>query len=178
VKLHGALYHAAQGDAAVARAALEGAVEALGWEIIVIGPPSGATVEVAKERPPLRRLGLVQAEAALGIVAFNAVLLLALAWAAVRHTPRSEIGAILAYAVVLAGIGQLAVVVAGFFRLRRGPRRLRFGMSTDTRRFFALALPGLIAAGIPQLKLIAGAMVASSSQAGVSWLYYANRLYE
>lgn len=39
-------------------------------------------------------------------------------------------------------------------------------------------MPGLVAAGIPQLKLIAGAMIASSSQAAVSWLYYANRLYE
>src|SRR5262249_15635144 len=36
----------------------------------------------------------------------------------------------------------------------------------------------LVAAGVPQLKLIAGAMVASSSQGAVSWLYYANRLYE
>jgi putative peptidoglycan lipid II flippase len=35
-----------------------------------------------------------------------------------------------------------------------------------------------VAAGIPQLKLIAGAMIASSSPAAVSWLYYANRLYE
>jgi putative peptidoglycan lipid II flippase len=36
----------------------------------------------------------------------------------------------------------------------------------------------VVAGGIPQLKLIAGAMIASSSQAAVSWLYYANRLYE
>jgi putative peptidoglycan lipid II flippase len=36
----------------------------------------------------------------------------------------------------------------------------------------------VLAGGIPQLKLMAGAIVASSSQAAVSWLYYANRLYE
>jgi putative peptidoglycan lipid II flippase len=41
----------------------------------------------------------------------------------------------------------------------------------NARRFFVLAVPGLVAAGIPQLKLIAGAMAASSSQAAVSWLY-------
>ena len=39
-------------------------------------------------------------------------------------------------------------------------------------------LPGVLAAGIPQLTLIAGTMVASSSPAAVSWLYYAYRLYE
>jgi putative peptidoglycan lipid II flippase len=46
------------------------------------------------------------------------------------------------------------------------------------QRFLVQALPGVLAGGIPQLKLMAGAMVASSSQAAVSWLYYANRLYE
>src|SRR6185436_13710855 len=51
-------------------------------------------------------------------------------------------------------------------------------LSADTRRFFVLALPGVIATGVPQLKLMAGAVIASSSQSAVSWLYYANRLYE
>jgi putative peptidoglycan lipid II flippase len=132
----------------------------------------------------------------LGAVAFNVVLLLALAWiAGFGVTQPFAVGAILAYAILLAGIAQLIVTGAGFLHLRRstgsagtadtGSRQeappwfrgcLRF--SPDTRRFFLLAVPGLVAAGVPQLKLIAGAMVASSSQAAVSWLYYANRLYE
>ena len=49
LKLHGALYHAASGDAEIARAALRGAVEALGWEITVIGPAAGCTREAAAE---------------------------------------------------------------------------------------------------------------------------------
>src|SRR5262249_33815777 len=108
------------------------------------------------------------------------------------------IGKMVAQAIVPAGIAQLVVTSVGFLHLRRGtamsgkadngwrqktrqldePLRRRFGLSADARQFFALAVPGLVAAGIPQLKLIAGAMVASSSQAAVSWLYYANRLYE
>ena len=116
---------------------------------------------------------------ALGVVSFNAVLLLVLAWIAVSGTrDPSAIGAVLAHGIVLAGLAQLVVTAIGFFRLRPLPMRLRLGLSADTRRFFALAIPGLVAAGIPQLKLIAGAMIASSSQAAVSWLYYANRLYE
>jgi putative peptidoglycan lipid II flippase len=136
---------------------------------------------------------------ALGIAAFNAVLLAVLAWiAAFGGAPPSVIGEMLAHAIVLAGIAQLVVTGVGFLHLRRGtalsgeadtgspqkvrqldePPRRRFGLSADARQFFALAVPGLVAAGVPQLKLIAGAMVASSSQAAVSWLYYANRLYE
>ena len=44
--------------------------------------------------------------------------------------------------------------------------------------FYTRALPGLIAAGVPQLKLIAATALVSASPAAVSWLYYANRLYE
>jgi putative peptidoglycan lipid II flippase len=115
---------------------------------------------------------------ALGIVAFNAVFLLALAWVAAFGAEPPAAGATLAHAIVLAGLAQLAVTGVGFLYLRHrfAPLRLRF--SAETRRCFALAAPSLLAAGIPQLKLIAGAMVASSSPAAVSWLYYANRLYE
>jgi UPF0271 protein len=49
VKLHGALYHAANADPALARASLEGIVEALGWEITVIGPPRGAMIDAVRE---------------------------------------------------------------------------------------------------------------------------------
>jgi putative peptidoglycan lipid II flippase len=136
---------------------------------------------------------------ALGIAAFNAALLVVLAWiVALGGTPPSAIGETLAHGIVLAGIAQLMVTGVGFLYLRRGtpssgeadtdsgqtmrqvgePMHRRFGLSAEARRFFVLVVPGLVAAGVPQLKLIAGAMVASSSPAAVSWLYYANRLYE
>src|SRR5207302_8054869 len=65
-----------------------------------------------------------------------------------------------------------------WLRLDERPRRLSFARSPEVRRFFVQAIPGVVAGGIPQIKLMAGAMVACSSQAAVSWLYYANRLYE
>ena len=114
---------------------------------------------------------------AIGTVAFNVVLLVVLAWiAVVAPLQRSFAAAVLSYAIVLAGLTQLIVTGVGFVRLKPIPSRI--GSSSETRRFFALALPGLVAAGTPQLKLIAGAMIASSSPAAVSWLYYTNRLYE
>ncbi len=116
---------------------------------------------------------------AVGVVAFNAILVLAVVWIAAREgTAPFAVGAWLAHAIVLAGTAQLLVTGAGLLRLRPVAVRPRLPLSKDTRRFFTLALPGLIAAGIPQLKLIAGAMIASASPAAVSWLYYANRLYE
>ena len=49
VKPHGALYHAANRDRALAEATLRGAVEALGDSVTVLGPPSGALRDVAVE---------------------------------------------------------------------------------------------------------------------------------
>lgn len=48
VKLHGALYHAANADPVVARAALGAASHALG-AVTVLGPPAGATAAIARE---------------------------------------------------------------------------------------------------------------------------------
>lgn len=50
VKAHGALYHAAQGDASIARAVIDGATDALGRDVIVMGPPSGALADEAHAR--------------------------------------------------------------------------------------------------------------------------------
>jgi putative peptidoglycan lipid II flippase len=110
-------------------------------------------------------------------VAFNLVILLALVF--VAYQPHQFVTSTwLAAAIVVAGVVQL--VVAGATWLATGKRLSRAALRVPdrTRTFFLRAVPGLIAGGIPQLKLIAGAAIASSSAAGVSWLYYANRLYE
>jgi UPF0271 protein len=47
VKAHGALYHAARADADVARALVDGAIDALGTGITIVGPPAGELPAVA-----------------------------------------------------------------------------------------------------------------------------------
>ena len=139
-----------------------------------------------------RRVGA----ASVGIVAFNAVLLCALALATIWATAfgietPAAIGNWLAHAIALAGLAQVVVTGLALWRLKAWtsskPCRILdssqeiFSKSIRSKsilRFFALAVPGLLAAGMPQIKLMAGAMVASSSAASVSWLYYTSRLYE
>lgn len=48
IKPHGALYHVAHQEAAVARAVIEGAVAALGKDIVVLGPAGGALAQAAE----------------------------------------------------------------------------------------------------------------------------------
>jgi UPF0271 protein len=56
VKPHGALYHAANEDAQLAEAVVGGAVESLGYEIVMIGPPRGA-LSLACEEAGIALLG-------------------------------------------------------------------------------------------------------------------------
>jgi len=117
------------------------------------------------------------AAAAFGLVVFNGVMVAAVL-VVLRLGDTRTAGSILSLAIVLAGLAQFALVGFAAVRLPNPPLRLSVRPGPDTRRFFAQVIPGVIAGGVPQLKLMAGAMVASSSQAAVSWLYYANRLYE
>ena len=129
---------------------------------------------VAVASAVLNAKGRVGAAAA-SVVVFNCVLIAAILvviGAGIAATPAA--GRVLSGSIVLAGTAQLLVVAAAFLT----PRRPRLTGAPDTGLFYTLAVPGLLAAGIPQLKFIAGAMVASASESGVSWLYYAYRLYE
>lgn len=119
------------------------------------------------------------AAAAASIVAFNIVLvLIVLIVAALGLGETQRSGEILAVSFVIAGIAQLAVVSMALTKLRDRPRQVIWKPSQEAKLFYARALPALIATGIPQLALIAGSIIASSSVAAVSWLYYAYRLYE
>jgi len=119
------------------------------------------------------------ASGAFGLVAFNIVMIAAVALILMFGlVESSRVGAILSAAIVAAGVCQLIVMARGVLRLREAPRTLRVSWTPAVRRFYALMLPGAVAVGIPQMKFIAGIMVASPSQSAVSWLYYANRLYD
>jgi len=117
--------------------------------------------------------------AAFALVVFNLVFVVAVGLVILLGGKASCFaGALLSLAIVAAVLAQLTLVGAALMRQEGRPRRISLRLTPEVRRFFAQAIPGVVAGGIPQLKLMAGAMVASSSQASVSWLYYANRLYE
>ncbi len=83
---------------------------------------------------------------------------------------------VIAATVGIAGLLQLSILV-----LRRGgsvATPLRISLSAEMRGFFGQAIPGMIASASPQLLVIAGAVIASTSPSAVSWLYFANRLVE
>ena len=61
---------------------------------------------------------------------------------------------------------------------KASPARCGFHSITEIRGFLAKAAPGMMASSAPQLLMVAGAIIASSSPSAVSWLYFAGRLVE
>ena len=112
------------------------------------------------------------------IVTFNLVLVGVLVFVIVQPVPLFYVPIWLSIAIVSAALIQLMITGIAWLVTGRRLRRVRVRAPDQSRPFFKRALPGLIAAGTPQLKLIAATALVSSSPAAVSWLYYANRLYE
>ena len=89
-----------------------------------------------------------------------------------------DFGWALSWGVLAAGIGQLALVwkAAANIGFRLTFKRPR--MSDDLKRLAIIALPAAMAAGVMQINLLVGRQVASYFDGAVSWLYYADRLYQ
>ena len=105
-------------------------------------------------------------------IALIVVMIVLLLWRQDEATAAWAIAA----TVGIAGLLQLAMLL-----LRRGdnvatPLRISFG--AEMRGFFGRAIPGMIASSSPQLLVVGGAIIASSSPSAVSWLYFATRLIE
>src|SRR6478609_3052663 len=118
------------------------------------------------------------AAVAISTILFNLAMIVALAMLPHGAIEQFYATAWLAFAISVAGFAQLALTMTVWLWSGRRWQRPTAHVADQTETFFRRALPGLIAAGVPQLKLIAITAVASASPAAVSWLYYANRLYE
>lgn len=89
-----------------------------------------------------------------------------------------EAGYLLAIGVCVAGFAQLAAL---WFGVRNAGVRLRFGWPRYTesvRRLVQLGIPGVISGGITQINIVVGTIIASLQAGAVSYLYYADRMYQ
>jgi putative peptidoglycan lipid II flippase len=90
----------------------------------------------------------------------------------------AQTGRILVWGVSAAGLLQLVLLViatrrAGFvFQVKR-PR-----LTAPVKRLITLGIPGVIAGGITQVNLLIGTIIASLQASAVSYLYYADRVYQ
>jgi len=117
--------------------------------------------------------------AAAAPILLNIVLILAILLAAawgLGNTPGS--GVVLAWGVAAAGAIQLAALWIAVKRAGIDLRLRRPVWNSDLRRLVRLGLPGVISGGVTQINIVIGTVIASLQAGAVSYLYYADRLYQ
>ena len=172
---------------------------AMPWLMLVLAPGFAATPEkfdlavvmsqiafpyltcmslVALLSGVLNSLGKFVESASVSIV-LNLTLMAAILFAmALGYGNDRGAGLILAWGIFAAGILQLILLLDG---ARRNDMLLRLGrprMTEGMRRLITLGIPGVIAGGVTQINIVIGGMIASLQDRAVSYLYYADRLYE
>ncbi|MEM8955969.1 MAG: murein biosynthesis integral membrane protein MurJ [Verrucomicrobiota bacterium] len=87
-------------------------------------------------------------------------------------------GTLVAWCVFVAGFAQLGILYAACLRKGMRIRLTKPRISPRMNRLAVLMIPGIIAAGIQQLNLFVGTQIASIQDKAVSYLYYADRVYQ
>ncbi len=119
------------------------------------------------------------AAAAFAPALLNVVLiatLIAVFWFGDVGTPAA--GVWLTWGTTIGGIAQLATLVWASAHDGMVLRLMWPRLTARLKRLTALALPGVLAGGITQINIVIGTMIASLAPGAVSFLYYADRIYQ
>ncbi len=116
--------------------------------------------------------------AAFAPVMLNVVLILLLAGLVLLSAERQTGALILSAGVLIGGIAQVAIVVWALRRCNFLPRLRPPVWDGDIARFARLALPVVLAGGITQINIFIGTIIASGAPGAVSYLNYADRMYQ
>ena len=84
----------------------------------------------------------------------------------------------LSYAVSLAGLVQLILLIFYSRNLYLPKFSLNFKISKKVKMFFGKLLPSIFSSGVTQINILVGTIIASFQASAVSYLYYADRIYQ
>jgi putative peptidoglycan lipid II flippase len=89
-----------------------------------------------------------------------------------------EAGFVLVWTVLFGGLVILAIVAGSVWMSGYRLMPFRFRYDADVRRLFIMALPGIAIAGAGHINVVVAAQLASSIPSAVSWLYFAERIFQ
>jgi putative peptidoglycan lipid II flippase len=87
-------------------------------------------------------------------------------------------GHVLAWTVAAAGFAQFLFLHLAAARAGMELRLPRLRLTPGVRRLLRLMLPGVLSAGALQINILVGTVIASLQAGAVSYLYYADRVYQ
>ena len=84
----------------------------------------------------------------------------------------------LSYAVSLAGLVQLITLIFYARNLFLPKISFNFKIKNKVKFFFSKLLPSIFSSGVTQINILVGTIIASFQASAVSYLYYADRIYQ
>ena len=84
----------------------------------------------------------------------------------------------LSYGVTLAGILQLLFLFFITLKFYKPTLIFNFKLDTKVKFFFKKLLPSIFSSGVTQINILIGTIIASFETGAVSYLYYADRIYQ
>ena len=84
----------------------------------------------------------------------------------------------LSYAVSLAGLVQLILLIIYSRNLYLPKLSFNFKVGNKVKIFFKKLLPSIFSSGVTQINILIGTIIASFQASAVSYLYYADRIYQ
>src|SRR5262252_5559675 len=116
--------------------------------------------------------------AAAAPILLNVVMIAALLIVAPFTVKPEDTAYILAWAMTVAGVGQFLWMVIACHRAGMDLHLPWPRLTPEVRRLFRLMVPGIIGSGVMQLNLVIGTQIASWQDGAVSYLSYADRIYQ
>ena len=84
----------------------------------------------------------------------------------------------LSYGVTIAGVIQLIFLIFFTNKFYKPVIRLNLKISRKVKFFFKKLLPSIFSSGVTQINILVGTIIASFQSGAVSYLYYAERIYQ
>ena len=84
----------------------------------------------------------------------------------------------LSFGVTLSGVTQLTFLIFFTLKFYRPYIKLRFKIDNKVKFFLRKLLPSIFSSGVTQINILVGTIIASFQSGAVSYLYYADRVYQ
>ena len=115
------------------------------------------------------------AAAAAAPIILNVVLILSLTYSFIQGLDYVKQ---LSYGVTIAGIIQLFFLIYVTKKLYKPTLNFSLKFSSKIKIFFKKLLPSILSSGVTQINIFVGTIIASFQSGAVSYLYYADRVYQ
>ena len=115
------------------------------------------------------------AAAAAAPIILNVILIISIL---ISYINNFNIAKQLSYGVTIAGIIQLIFLIYATLSLYKPSFKYNFKITNTVKFFFKKLLPSIFSSGVTQINILVGTIIASFQSGAVSYLYYADRVYQ